>query len=184
MYKYSSQDNPCQHPVIILRDASYTDVEGLVRYVYRGEVDVQPQHLQSFLRTADSLKIKGLADQGLDQQQHHAQQPPSQQSIQHHPEENQDSNSFKSEEEEEMSDDENEDPTNNSDPRAPLDPTIQIQNSNSTRLGITSLQEPLKVPIPPSSQFRRSDSNSRLEILHILVLQYYLAMYYCNIIYI
>ena len=169
MYKYSSQDNPCQHPVIILRDASYTDVEGLVRYVYRGEVDVQPQHLQSFLRTADSLKIKGLADQGLDQQQHHAQQPPSQsqQSIQHHQEENQDSNSFKSEEEEEeMSDDENEDPTNNSDPRAPLDPIIQIQNSNSTRLGINSLQEPLKVPIPPSSQFRRSDSNSRYVLMN------------------
>ena len=119
------------------------------------------------------MKIKGLADQGLDQQQHHAQQPPSQsqQSIQHHPEENQDSNSFKSdEEEEEMSDDENEDPTNNPDPRAPLDPIIQIQNSNSTRLGITSLQEPLKVPIPPSSQFRRSDSNSRfVRILYILV---------------
>lgn len=59
------QENPCQHPVIILRDASYTDVEGLVRYVYRGEVDVQPQQLQSFLKTADALKIKGLADQGL-----------------------------------------------------------------------------------------------------------------------
>ena len=59
------QENPCHHPVIILRDASYTDVEGLVRYVYRGEVDVQPQHLQSFLKTADALKIKGLADQGL-----------------------------------------------------------------------------------------------------------------------
>ena len=40
-------------------------MEGLVRYVYRGEVDVQPQHLQSFLKTADALKIKGLADQGL-----------------------------------------------------------------------------------------------------------------------
>ena len=114
------------------------------------------------------MKIKGLADQGLDQQQHHAQQPPSQsqQSIQHHQEENQDSNSFKSEEEEEMSDDENEDPTNNPDPRAPLDPIIQIQNSNSTRLGITSLQEPLKVPIPPSSQFRRSDSNSRYVLMN------------------
>ena len=28
-------------------------------------MDVQPQHLQSFLKTADALKIKGLADQGL-----------------------------------------------------------------------------------------------------------------------
>ena len=143
MCTYSSQDNPCQHPVIILRDASYTDVEGLVRYVYRGEVDVQPQHLQSFLRTADALKIKGLADQGLDQQQ----QPQSQTSSQQ-----QQDSSFKSESE-------------NEDPNPALDP---IQSSRLIHQ--SSLQEPLKVPIPPSSQFRRSDSNSRfVRILYSLV---------------
>ena len=51
--------------MVILRDSHYVDVEGLVRYVYRGEVDVQPEQLQSFLRTAELLQIKGLADQGL-----------------------------------------------------------------------------------------------------------------------
>lgn len=50
---------------MILRDALFVDVEGLVRYVYRGEVDVQPDQLQSFLSTAELLKIKGLADQNL-----------------------------------------------------------------------------------------------------------------------
>lgn len=59
------RENPCNHPIVILRDANFTDVEGLVRYVYRGEVDVQPEHLQSFLRTAELLKIKGLADQNI-----------------------------------------------------------------------------------------------------------------------
>ena len=59
------QENPCKHPVIILRDSCYVDIEGLIRYVYRGEVDVQPEQLQSFLRTAELLQIKGLADQNL-----------------------------------------------------------------------------------------------------------------------
>ena len=59
------QENPSSHPVVILRDSSYPDIEGLVRYVYRGEVDVEPERLQSFLRTAEVLKIKGLADQNL-----------------------------------------------------------------------------------------------------------------------
>ena len=59
------QENPCSHPVVILPwSASHADVEGLVRYIYRGEVDVEPDRLQSFLRTAELLKIKGLADQG------------------------------------------------------------------------------------------------------------------------
>ena len=64
MYCIRLQDNPCTHPVVILRDSTYADVEGLVRYIYRGEVDVEPDRLQSFLRTAELLKIKGLADQG------------------------------------------------------------------------------------------------------------------------
>ena len=51
--------------MVILRDTSFVDVEGLVRYVYRGEVDVQPERLPVFLRTAALLKIKGLAEQGL-----------------------------------------------------------------------------------------------------------------------
>ena len=59
------QENPCNHPVVILRDSAFIDVEGLVRYVYRGEVDVRPERLQSFLRTAELLKIKGLAEQTL-----------------------------------------------------------------------------------------------------------------------
>jgi broad-like protein len=59
------QENPCHHPVVILRDAAFVDVEGLIRYVYRGEVDVQPERLQNFLRTAELLKIKGLAEQSL-----------------------------------------------------------------------------------------------------------------------
>lgn len=41
------------------------DVEGLVRYIYRGEVDVEPERLNTFLKTAEVLKIKGLADQNL-----------------------------------------------------------------------------------------------------------------------
>ena len=59
------QENPCNHPVVILRDAAFVDVEGLVRYVYRGEVDVQPERLQNFLKTAELLKIKGLAEQSV-----------------------------------------------------------------------------------------------------------------------
>lgn len=51
--------------MVILRDSLFVDVAGLVRYVYKGEVDVDPEHLQSFLKTAELLKIKGLTDQTL-----------------------------------------------------------------------------------------------------------------------
>ncbi len=51
--------------MVIIRDALFSDVEGLVRYVYRGEVEVLPERLPSFLKTAELLKIKGLAEQTL-----------------------------------------------------------------------------------------------------------------------
>ncbi len=64
-FKDVFKENPCQHPVVILQDAAFEDVEGLVRYIYRGEVDVRHERLQNFLRTADLLKIKGLAEQHM-----------------------------------------------------------------------------------------------------------------------
>ena len=76
-----------------------------------------------------------MADQGLDQQQPQSQTTQQQQDS-----------SFKSESE-------------NEDPNPALDP---IQSSRLIHQ--SSLQEPLKVPIPPSSQFRRSDSNSRFAL--------------------
>ena len=135
------QDNPCQHPVIILRDATYTDVEGLVRYVYRGEVDVQPQHLQSFLKTADALKIKGLADQGLMNNANSASE-----------------NDLKSEGEESVDDDEDEDLEFECTPSEHSSSTAAAIANNSSHASLSArLCEPLKVPMP---NFRNSGNHS------------------------
>ncbi|XP_059491324.1 uncharacterized protein LOC132205941 [Neocloeon triangulifer] len=56
-------DNPCKHPVIILpQEVSFLDLQFIIDFVYRGEVDVSQEELQSLLRTAEQLKIKGLCD--------------------------------------------------------------------------------------------------------------------------
>ena len=57
------RDNPCQHPIIILRDVSYEDVRCLLRFMYNGEVSVSQDSLNSFLKSAESLKIKGLTEE-------------------------------------------------------------------------------------------------------------------------
>ncbi|RXG56783.1 Longitudinals lacking protein-like [Armadillidium vulgare] len=51
-----------QQPVIILDGTRYTDLRALVDYMYKGEVNIQQEQLSSLLKTADNLKIKGLAD--------------------------------------------------------------------------------------------------------------------------
>ena len=56
------QGNPCQHPIIILRDIKYDDLFSLLQFMYNGEVNVAQDQLNSFLKSAESLKIRGLTD--------------------------------------------------------------------------------------------------------------------------
>ena len=39
-----------------------TYIEKLLRFIYQGEVNVQQENLARFLKTAEMLKIRGLAE--------------------------------------------------------------------------------------------------------------------------
>ncbi|XP_045604178.1 B-cell lymphoma 6 protein homolog isoform X2 [Procambarus clarkii] len=54
--------NPCKHPIIFMRDVRAGDLEALLSFMYRGEINVHQHDLSSFLKTAESLQIKGLSD--------------------------------------------------------------------------------------------------------------------------
>ena len=55
-------ENQHPHPLIILRDVPAKDMQALIRFMYTGEVTVVQSQLNSLIRVADLLKIKGLAD--------------------------------------------------------------------------------------------------------------------------
>ncbi|XP_040579757.1 uncharacterized protein [Lepeophtheirus salmonis] len=56
------KDNPCPHPVIILRQTSYEDLVAIIHFVYNGEVSLHQSRVKSFIKTAKSLKIRGLCE--------------------------------------------------------------------------------------------------------------------------
>ena len=56
------QTNPCQHPIVILRDITEDDLQCILKFMYHGEVQVAEQHLKDFLKTAETLQVKGLAE--------------------------------------------------------------------------------------------------------------------------
>lgn len=58
---FPPQENPCQHPVVILKDINYEDIEAVLCFVYQGTVYISKSRMDSFLKTAESLQIKGLA---------------------------------------------------------------------------------------------------------------------------
>lgn len=54
--------NPCKHPIVILKDVRYSDLKTLVDFMYYGEVNVSQERLPHIIKTAEMLKIKGLAE--------------------------------------------------------------------------------------------------------------------------
>lgn len=58
----SFQENPSKHPIIILKDVSYTHLQAILEFMYAGEVNVSQEQLPAFLKTADRLKVKGLVE--------------------------------------------------------------------------------------------------------------------------
>lgn len=55
------RENPCQHPIILMKDLKFWEVEALVKFMYRGEVNVAHEKLPQLLNAAEALQIKGLA---------------------------------------------------------------------------------------------------------------------------
>ncbi|KAB7503910.1 Protein tramtrack, beta isoform [Armadillidium nasatum] len=54
--------HPDKHPIIILKDVRYSELQNLIQFIYNGEVSVEQHDLASLLCTARELQIKGLAD--------------------------------------------------------------------------------------------------------------------------
>jgi len=50
------------HAVLVLKDVSWNDLQYILEFVYVGQVNVTQENLQSFLKTAELLKIRGLTD--------------------------------------------------------------------------------------------------------------------------
>lgn len=56
------QENPSKHPIIILKDVPFSHLQSILEFMYAGEVNVSQEQLPAFLKTADRLKVKGLAE--------------------------------------------------------------------------------------------------------------------------
>ncbi|XP_050312671.1 protein tramtrack, beta isoform isoform X2 [Anthonomus grandis grandis] len=63
-------------PILIMKDVTYIDIKCLVEFMYRGEINVEHNHLATLLKTAEELRIKGLAEVSWrDEEQPHQGHP-------------------------------------------------------------------------------------------------------------
>ncbi|XP_019761308.1 modifier of mdg4 isoform X6 [Dendroctonus ponderosae] len=63
-FKELFKSNPCQHPIVFMKDVSYVAMSDLLQFMYQGEVQVSQDNLTTFIKTAEALQIKGLTGDG------------------------------------------------------------------------------------------------------------------------
>ncbi|CAH1104810.1 unnamed protein product [Psylliodes chrysocephalus] len=54
------KENPCPHPIVILKDVAHVDLMAIINFMYQGEVTVSEEQLSSFFNTAMILQVLGL----------------------------------------------------------------------------------------------------------------------------
>ncbi|KAL0268653.1 UNVERIFIED_CONTAM: hypothetical protein PYX00_010503 [Menopon gallinae] len=50
-----------KHPIILLRDVTFFELQCVIEYMYKGEVNITHDQLSSFLKAAETLQIAGLS---------------------------------------------------------------------------------------------------------------------------
>jgi len=53
-------ETPCKHPVIVLKDIRSYELQGIVDFMYKGEISVLEEQLPNLMKAAESLQIRGL----------------------------------------------------------------------------------------------------------------------------
>ncbi|RZB40347.1 BTB and/or BASP1 domain containing protein [Asbolus verrucosus] len=69
-------DHPSRHPIVILKDVRFSELRTLIEFMYKGEVNVEYCQLSALLKTAESLKVKGLAEMTREYKQEPEQTEP------------------------------------------------------------------------------------------------------------
>ncbi|XP_059058480.1 protein tramtrack, beta isoform-like isoform X2 [Achroia grisella] len=75
-FKKMFQINPCQHPIVVLRDITHKAMRDLLQFMYHGEVSVKREDLTSFISTAEVLQIKGLTNKETEEDSEKEQEIP------------------------------------------------------------------------------------------------------------
>ena len=63
-FKSILRRNPHQHPLLYLKGVLYDDLVSVLQFMYKGEVNIAQEQLNSFLAVAEDLQVKGLTQDG------------------------------------------------------------------------------------------------------------------------
>ncbi|KAB7501059.1 Broad-complex core protein isoform 6, partial [Armadillidium nasatum] len=60
-FKEILEETPCKHPFILVQNANGEDLKALLDFIYVGEISVESERMESFLKLAQNLEVRGFA---------------------------------------------------------------------------------------------------------------------------
>lgn len=69
-FKELFSENPCQHPIVILRHFDFEDLKACIDFIYKGELSVPRERLMTALKVAEDLNIRGLMPSGTNKEKY------------------------------------------------------------------------------------------------------------------
>ena len=63
VFKNLLQEHSNQYPLIYITGVKYTNLQNLLSFKYKGEVNFDKEDIESFLEVAEDLKIRGLYEE-------------------------------------------------------------------------------------------------------------------------
>ncbi|CAG7827592.1 unnamed protein product [Allacma fusca] len=54
------KENPCRHPVVIIKGISFQDLQRILRFIYFGQVSIVKNKIQDFIEAAELIKLDGI----------------------------------------------------------------------------------------------------------------------------
>jgi len=67
--------NPHPHPLLYLKGVKGSDIQGVLNFMYHGEVNVAQEELNTFLAIAEDLRVKGLTQSDASQSSQPSHKP-------------------------------------------------------------------------------------------------------------
>ncbi|KAF0313851.1 Protein tramtrack, beta isoform [Amphibalanus amphitrite] len=74
-FKALFQDHVEKHPIVILKDVKFSQLRCIVEFMYKGEVEVEKNELDSLFLTAEELRIKAATESPTDRKRNRNTDP-------------------------------------------------------------------------------------------------------------
>ena len=65
MFRTMLKKNEHPKPIIYLHGVRFTDIKAILNFMYRGEVNINQEDLNTFLAAAEELRVRGLSQNDL-----------------------------------------------------------------------------------------------------------------------